>query len=197
MRDVTPESPSDNIFLEIFHYLKNFARNPMVEVGRLPDWNWPRVMFLQISLTIVSGIMSAIIMKSFSTWKLAQGIIVFPIVATTIGLILASFFYYYFQVFEKRTVSFVKLSTLVFLSNTFFYLFHIAAGYFAFSDILGMAFTGMLITVGLTENFQMEKRRSLRLVGVLFFLIFVIWVFEKMRDSRLVSSVSQSINESY
>src|SRR5688572_721871 len=101
MRDVTPETPTDNIFLEIFYYLKNFARNPMMEIGRLPDWNWPRVMFLQISLTIISGIMSAVIMKSFSTWKLAQGIIVFPIVATTIGLILASFFYYYFQVFEK------------------------------------------------------------------------------------------------
>jgi hypothetical protein len=194
MRDVTPDTPTDNIFLEIFHYLKNFAKNPMTEIGRLPEWNWTRVMFLQLILTVTSGVMSAFVVRNFSTWKLAQGIIIFPFVATTIGLILSSFFYYYFQVFEKRTVSFLKLVTLVFISNTFFYLFHIVAGYFAFGDILGMAFSGMLLIVGLTENFEMQKRRSIRLVGVLFALIFLVWAAEKLRDSRLVSSVSQSID---
>jgi hypothetical protein len=191
MRDVSPAH--DNIFREIFHYVSQFVRHPLKEIAHLPNWNWPRILIMQITLSVISGMGSALVMRDFSTWKLAQGIFVFPFVATIIGIIFASFFYYYFQVFEKRTVSFLKLVTMVFLANTVFYVFHIPSGYFAFSDILGMAFTSMLLTIGLTENFEMAKRRALRLIGVLFVLIFVIWAFEKMRDSRLVHSVDTGI----
>lgn len=195
MRDVSPAN-HENIFQEILHYLKGFIKNPLKEIGSLPDWTWNRILLMQILLSMISGFLAAIVSLNFGTWKLANGLIVFPFVATIIGLILASFFYYYFQVFEKTTVSFQKLSTMIFLSNTLFYLFHVVSGHFAFADILGMAFTGMLITVGLTENFQMQKRRALRLVGVLFFLIFIIWVFEKLRDTRLVNSVDTGSIES-
>ena len=108
------------------------------------------------------------------------------------GIILASFFYYYFQVFEKRTVSFIKLVIVVFLSNTVFYLFHSIAGLLVFFDILGMIFTGILLVVGLTENFQMPKKNSIRLVGALLFLIFSVWAVEKIQRSNLGTSINSS-----
>lgn len=194
MRDVTP-SGDMSVLQEIFLYLKDFFRNPLKEIRRLPSWNWPRILTMQMGFSILSGALSAIVTSEFSTWKLAQGIFVFPFVATVIGFILASFFYYYFQVFEKRTVPFIKLSTLVFLANTFFYLFHVASGFLAITDILGMAFTGMLLIVGLSDNFSLQKTKSIRLVGALFILIFVIWAFEKIQATRLVRSVNTGTME--
>lgn len=186
MRDVTPGSLP--IFNEIFSHLKKFATHPMDEIRRLPDWNWSQVFTLQIILSLVSGILSALVSREFGTWKILQAVIVFPLVSTLTGLILASFFYYYFQVFEKRTVSFLKLATMVFLANTVFYLFHSIAGLLAIIDILGMLFTGVLLIVGLTDNFQMPRKHSIRLVGILLALIFSVWVFEKLHDSRISNS---------
>ncbi len=188
MRDVTPESTS--ILKEIFSHLKKFAVHPVEEIRHLPDWNWSRVFTLQIVLSLISGTLSAIARTEFSTWKLAQAVIFFPFISTLTGLILASFFYYYFQVFEKRTVSFIKLSIVVFLSNTVFYLFHSIAGLLVFFDILGMLFTGILLVVGLTENFQMPKKNSIRLVGVLLILILSVWITEKIHNANLSTSVS-------
>ena len=190
MRDVTPGSLS--IPKEIFSHLKKFAVHPMEEIRHLPDWNWPRVFTMQIALSIISGLLSAVVRTEFSTWKILQAVILFPLISTFTGLILASFFYYYFQVFEKRTVSFIKLSTVVFLSTTVFYLFHSIAGLFAFFDILGMLFTGFLLVMGLTENFQMQKKNSIRLVGVLLALIFSVWIFEKIHEARMNTSASSA-----
>ena len=190
MRDVTPENSS--IPKEIFLYIKKFAVHPVQEIRHLPDWNWPRVFTLQVALSMVSGILSALVGTEFSTWKLLQAVIFFPFVSTLTGIILASFFYYYFQVFEKRTVSFIKLVIVVFLSNTVFYLFHSIAGLLVFFDILGMIFTGILLVVGLTENFQMPKKNSIRLVGALLFLIFSVWAVEKIQRSNLGTSINSS-----
>jgi hypothetical protein len=189
MRDVSPGPQS--LFYEIFYHLKNFARNPVQEIRHLPNWNWTRVLTMQLILSLMSGILSALASSNFSSWKLAQGVLVFPFISTVTGLILASFFYYYFQVFEKRTVSYIKLATLVFLANTVFYLFHALDGLLVFFDILGMTFTGFLLTVGLTDNFQMEKKRSLRLVGALLLLLIVaVWFIRQFRDDRLSRSVN-------
>src|SRR5690606_17311281 len=120
MRDVTPGSES--IFRDIFLYLKVFLRHPIHEIRHILDWNCLRVLTMHVLLVIISGILSAFLTTRFSTWKLAQGIFFFPIIATLIGIALASFFYYYFQIFEKRTVAFNRLCTLVFISMTVFYL---------------------------------------------------------------------------
>ena len=193
MRDVTPESSS--IIKEIFLHLKKFAVHPIQEIRHIPDWDWPRVLTLQIILSLISGLLSTLIKTDFSTWKLAQAVIFFPFISTLTGLILTSFFYYYFQVFEKRTVSFIKLAIVVFLSTTVFYLFHSIAGLLIFFDILGMIFTALLLVVGLTENFQMPKKNSIRLVGVLLILIFFVWVTGQIHNSRLSTTVnSESID---
>ncbi len=183
MRDVTPESSST--LKEIFFHLKKFAVHPIEEIKHLPDWNWTRVLTLQIILSLISGILSALVRSEFSTWKLLQAVVVFPFISTLTGLVLASFFYYYFQVFEKRTVSFIKLSIVVFLSTTVFYLFHSIAGLLIFFDILGMIFTGILLVVGLTENFQMPRKSSIRLVSVLLVLIFSVWATGQIHNARL------------
>lgn len=180
---MTPESSS--VLNEIFYYLKKFAAHPLQEIKHIPDWNWSRVLTLQIVLSLISGILSALVTTEFSTWKLLQAVVFFPLISTITGLILASFFYYYFQVFEKRTVSFIKLAIVVFLSTTVFYLFHSIAGLLVFFDILGMIFTGILLVVGLTENFQMPKKNSVRLVGVLVILVFSVWATGQVRNARL------------
>lgn len=183
MRDVTPESSS--ILKEIFFHLRKFAIHPIQEIKHLPDWNWTRVLTLQIILSLVSGLLSALVRTEFSTWKLLQAVVFFPFISTITGLVLASFFYYYFQVFEKRTVSFIKLAIVVFLSTTVFYLFHSIAGLLIFFDILGMFFTGILLVVGLTENFQMPRKNSIRLVSILLVLIFSVWITGQIHNSRL------------
>lgn len=178
---------------QIFLYLKNFLKNPLQEISYLPNWPWIVVLYVQVGLSMISGAIAGLI--TFNNWKVLQGVFLFPIVSTIIGLVLSSFFYYYFQVFEKKTVSYLKLTTLVFISYAPFYIFYIPSDYFAVSSLFGMAFTGMLLVVGLHSNFGLEKRRAIRMVGILFLLVFILWGYEKIRNMRMDRSAEQQMSD--
>ncbi|MCX7977970.1 MAG: hypothetical protein N2578_03105, partial [Bdellovibrionaceae bacterium] len=129
----------------------------------------------------------------FGTWRVLQGILLFPALTAIMGALLAVFLYYYFQVFEKRLVEYLRLLTLVYIANFIFLLFHIPAHYFPFADLIGLAFAAILLVVGLTENFALSRERSLRVIGVLFGMVVLIWLTEKVSyflSSRDIQSLS-------
>lgn len=162
--------------------LKNFARHPLDEVARLPDWSFKHVAVVQLIIAAVSGVLAGFMDPGF--WKILQGLILFPVFALILNLLLSSFFYYYFQIFERRTVSFQKLFALVFFASLPFFLFHVASYVFVIADLFGLAMTAVLLVIGLTENFQLHKKRSLRLIAVIFSLLFLLWVMERISSAR-------------
>lgn len=177
---------------EAIAYLKKYFRHPLEEIARLPDWTLRQVIVVHGLLALISGILAGLFPPG--VWKILQGLILFPILVTVMATLLSAFLYYYFQIFEKRTVSFVRIFTLVAFANLPFFLFHIPSSLFAPSDLFGLAMAAMLLAVGLTENFSLEKKRSIRLIGLLFGLLFLLWLGEKVinRATRMPDSVEDS-----
>lgn len=185
---------ASNFPREALLYVQKFLRRPLEEIARLPDWTLTQVLVVHGLLALVSGVLSGFF--PFGLWRVLQGLILFPILVSVMASLLSAFLYYYFQIFERRTVSYVKLFTLVAFSNLPFFLFHIPSALFPPSDLFGLAMASILLVIGLTENFGMEKRRSLRLVGLLFGLLFLLWLAEKVLSSRdrLPASLEQPLH---
>lgn len=179
MRDVTPKDPKSHVPIRtIVQYLIDFVKNPVQSISLLPDWNWTSLFLLQIVLAVLSGALAGLIKLAF--FAVAFGIIIMPVVSTIAALLLALFLYYYFQFFEKRTEDFRRIFTLVILSSLPFYIFQILSEYFAPVTLIGFAFTSLLAVVGLTENFNVTKKRAYQLVGFLSTVVVVAWILNRL-----------------
>lgn len=179
MRDVTPKDPNSHVPIKtIIQFLIEFVKNPIQNISLLPDWNWTSLFILQIVLAVLSGALAGLIKMAF--YAVAFGIIIMPVVSTIAALLLALFLYYYFQFFEKRTEDFRRIFTLVILSSLPFYIFQILSEYFAPVTLIGFAFTALLAVVGLTENFNVQKKRSYQIVGILFALVISAWLLNRL-----------------
>ena len=187
MRDVNPEKTLQELAQEAIAFIKKLAINPRAELAHLPEWSVKQVLIVQLGMSLVSGLITGFLPPTF--WKILQGIILFPLLASIMGALLAAFFYYFFQIFEGKLVSFPKLLTLVYFANFPFFLFHIASSIFPVSDIAGLAFTAALLMIGLSENFALERKKSIRLVGSIFSLLFLLWLIEKVLTYRQTHSL--------
>jgi hypothetical protein len=175
---------------------KIFLQNPIAKIGQLPNWSLKKNIVLQFVFASMTGLAAGLIAPGF--WRIMQGLILFPIIVTVMSSLLSCFFYYYFQIFENKTVPYSRLFELVFFADLFYFLFHIAAGLFPPADLIGLSMTALLLIVGLTENFSLERKRAIRLVGVLFSMLFLLWLSEKIANyqrSREPDSLGSFIQE--
>jgi hypothetical protein len=108
-----------------------------------------------------------------------------PFMAFFLTSLMAVFIYYYFQIFEKRTLDFKQIYILILFADIPFFLFQVASEILPPITLVGFAFTALLLAVGLTENFQLEKQKSLRLIGGLFLVVFLIWLWNLIEVRRL------------
>lgn len=160
-----------------------FFKNPIEHIKRLPKWSLRNILLVHFIFSIISGSLAGII--SLKIWNILFGVLAFPFVSMALTLVLGSLIYYYLQVFEKRSVDFVQLLSLVVFANFPFFIFQIASNYVPIVSIIGLLFTGFLLIVGLTENFKMTKKRAVRLVGTLWFMIFLVWLFNRLNVQKL------------
>lgn len=183
-RDVTPNnSPHLETTREVFNYIANYLRHPVEKIKHLPDWSWTVLLITLIVVSMVSGVITGLVPPNF--FRVMGGIIISPLVGITTTFIGSLFIYYYFQVYEKRTCSLRKIFTLVLFANIPFFIFQVGSELIPPITLVGFAFTALLMAVGLTENFQMEKRRSIRLVTILFGIVFILWLWNRIDISRL------------
>jgi hypothetical protein len=189
MRDVSePSQPGQNV-KNIVKYLLQFSKHPLHEIAHLPNWSWKTLIWLQIVCAMISGFIAGLTKPGF--FSILAGLIVTPLIATMMVSVLTAFLYYYFQVFEKRTVSALKLFTLTVLASVPFFILQIGSSLLPPITLIGFAFSTMLIAVGLTENFQMEKRRAIRLSLVLFAIVLLVWIGNKVSTYRLDRAANQ------
>jgi hypothetical protein len=184
-RDVTPNQSPQSLQTakEVIRYIVDYLRHPIQKIKTLPDWNWSTLIITLVAVSMVSGVVSGLIPPNI--YRIAGGLIVAPMVGTVTSLVGALFIYYYFQVFEKRTCSYRKIFTLILFANIPFFIFQTGSELIPPITLVGFAFTALLMAVGLTENFQMDKRRSLRLVTILFAIVFILWLYNRIEVARM------------
>lgn len=186
MREVNPEQADLNTTIkDVIDYLIQYIKNPAEKIKHLPHWSWTSLFVLQITLAIVSGVLSGLLKLNFYT--IMAGVFLMPIVSTVAALLLTTFFYYYFQFFEERTESFRKLLTFVILASIPFFIFQVISEYLRFISLIGFAFTSLLAIIGLTENFRVERKRAIVLVGSLFALALFTWIYTQYTTPNGIS----------
>ena len=181
-RDVTPGAHSETA-KQVFRYILDYLRHPVEKIKTLPDWSWAVLVITLVVLSMASGILTGLVPPNF--FRILGGVIISPIVGVVTTTVGALFIYYYFQVFEKRTCSLRRIFTLLIFANIPFFIFQVGSEIIPPITLVGFAFTALLMAVGLTENFQMDKRRALRLVTIMFAVVFIIWLWNRVDISRM------------
>lgn len=184
-RDVTPNQQPESVqtVKEVARYIVDYLRHPIQKIKAIPDWRWSTLIVTLVVVSMISGIITGLVPPNF--FRIMSGVIVSPMVAVVTAMIGALFIYYYFQVFEKRTCSLRRIFTLILFTNIPFFIFQTGSELIPPITLVGFAFTSLLMAVGLTENFQMEKRRALRLVTILFAIVFILWLWNRIDAAHL------------
>lgn len=179
-----------NEFYEVKIFLNRFLRHPINEIKNVPDWHWYRLIGVHSVLAALSGALRGFVDQKIS-FSIVAGLFISPIL-TLISLAVASlFFYYTFQIFLQKTVSPRRLFTVVMLANIPQLLFQIVSGYVPPISLVGMAFTALLLLVGFAENFQLEKRIVIRLIGFIYALFLALWIWGRVSSSQLEKNWNQ------
>lgn len=170
--------------LEILDFLKN----PIHGIRQIPTWTWREVLLCQAAISAATGVLTGLVSRSFVQMFLA--LFLSPIITAAIAGISTLFLYYAFQVISGRTLSFRQLYTLLFFSNIPFFIFQIVSDLIPPITLIGLAFTGLLLIVGLVENFQLPKKHVLYLVAAIYLAFFIIWTSNRVKSYLSEDSTS-------
>lgn len=190
-RDVTPNA-GDSIKQDIL-LIRDFLKNPIQKIRQPLSWSWKRTVLIYAIMSWVSGILNGLIPPN--VYNIAFGIFFLPLISLVTSHILTGFFFYYFQVFEKREENFLSLFHLVVLANIPFLITHTLSSLVPPITLIGLAFSALLLIVGLTDNFKLDKRKSIRLVVLLYVMVFAVWLWEKIDVNRISRSLSVPYQE--
>lgn len=169
--------------LDTKRVLLRFLRHPLHEIKNLPDWEWQRLIFLQVSVTAMSGALAGLIDKKISL-SILVGLFTMPILTFISLTVCTLFFYYCFQIFANQTISLRKLFTVILFANIPYFIFQILAGLVPPITLVGLAFTAILLLVGFVETFGIDRKLAIRIIGGLYALILCMWIWEQINSSR-------------
>lgn len=160
-------------FTEVFSYLKRYAKNPVLTVRQVPEWDWPTIIIFQTSLAAASGLVAGLVGKSLA--KILGGLILLPVSSTAMIAVGSFFIYYTFLYWFKKEISFRKLFNVLVICNIPFMVLHTISSLLPPILLVGFLITSLLLIVALVENFQAPKKYVIRLIGGLFGAYFIFW----------------------
>lgn len=134
---------------------------------------WPAISSLVFGSALVSGVLVGLLSNSFLDFLI--GLLLFPLTSLVITLIFAFFIYYYFSLFRSTFLEFRRLASIVSLAMVPYFLVHTFSSFAPPIDLIGFALTGLLLIVGLVEQFSLDRRTCVRLIGGLGVGFFIIW----------------------
>lgn len=187
VRDVNSSSLIDQLKID-FQFILEFLKNPIQNISRFPNWSWKKTVLINVILSVAAGTLNGLIPPN--VYNIAYGLIFMPLITLIMIHILSGFFYYYFQVFEKRTVDFLNLLRMVVLSHIPYLILHSLTSLLPPLVLLGFAFSALLLIVGLTDSFSLDKKRAIKLVSVLYAMVFLVWLWERVDTRRLSRTFS-------
>lgn len=173
-----------NELLDVKKVLLTYIKHPIQQIKYLPDWHWPKLILVQAAFTAVCGALAGLLEEKI-IFSVIAGLISMPFITLVTVAVSSLFFYYCFQIFADKTVSFRKLFTIVFFANIPHFIFQIASGYLPPVILVGLAFTALLLVVAFTEHFVVEKKLVIRIIAALYAIFFVIWIIGRINSSRI------------
>lgn len=161
--------------------LGSFLKDPLGSVRRPFDFSWPLIIALLASCALVSGGISGAI--SGQRLDFIVGLFVFPITSVVSSIVFGFFIYYFFSLYRSTFLDFRRLMSLVSVAVVPYFLFHSVAGYLMPIDLLGFAFTCVLMIVGLVEQFGLERKLCSKLMFSVAVLFCIAWTAAAIRGA--------------
>ena len=159
----------------LFSYLVSLVRNPVQEIKSLPSIHWKTLIIFQFCLCALSVVFSNLL----APYAISFTNIMIALVSSVLALSLSSlFFYYFFLILYNKEISFVKIFTLVLFSHIPFAIFHLASNIFPPADLVGLGISGILMIIGLVENFDIPKKLSIQLMLSLYSIFIIYWIVQ-------------------
>jgi len=191
--NLNPKQQFSDTIKNILKYFKVYFKNPLFAIKNIPDWDWLTVLLIQLCLSLLIGVVSDLF--SQDNLIIFKGIFIFPLSSFLTTFLGAGFFYFLFLIFFNLETSFLKLYTIVFLSHVPFLILRIVKVWIAPIELIGFAATTALLTVGFVENFQLPKKKMIRIFGALYTVYFLMWIFQQIYQSKNALDFKNKVNE--
>lgn len=170
--------------LELKNFLIPFIRHPMDKIQNIPYWDWSRIILLQVLITTTIGAVKGFATQSKIFSSVLGGFFSFPLLTLITMMISTLFVYYSFQIICSQTLSFRKLYLIVLLANIPFFLIQVIAVFLQPLILVGLAFSTVLIIMGITANFKIDKKIVIKIIGTLYLIYALIWTAGKLNSMR-------------
>lgn len=175
-------------------YLLLFARNPIEKIKHVPTFDWPHLIFFIGALAAISISLNGIVGQYFN-FNMILAVLLFPVASIVVTFIMSGFFYYTFLFFLDKKIEFKSLVTVILFATIPYYIFEIAEPAFKAVRLIGLLFSSVLVIVGLVENFGLNKKFVIRLVGAAVVVYFILWGLAMLNENQ--SRIQQQNMDKY
>ena len=149
----------------------------------MPEWDWKTLVVLQLLTSLISSFIASLV--NLNIWRILQGILVIPPVSLITAGVSSLFLYYAFLFLTQQTLPAKDIFTLVILSNIPFFIFHTFSTFFPPITLLGFLFSALLLVVGLVERFGLPRPLVMKVVGSIWCVYLIIWIFGQIESYQL------------
>lgn len=166
---------------EVIFFLPQFLKNPIEGMKRVPSWDWPTVIILEVLLTTVTSVLGGIVARHILA--ILGGLIVGPIMGLVLSFIIAGILYYCSLFILKTELEFRKVFVVVVLAKVPSQILGILSPLARPIVLVCIIFSALLLIVGMVENFMLDKKKVTQIVGTIAGLLIVYWIFGTIMDA--------------
>lgn len=158
----------------LLKYLLSFIVSPIEALKQLPRTEWKSLIIFQITGAVAVCLFSFLFNRNILHTVLNLAIV--PTVLIFCSYLVAFTIVGYFKVFEKREIPFLGIYTLVVISLIPYLIAFPFFPLFPPLSIVACVFSAIAMSVGLVENFRVDKQSALKLMGALVLVFVFIWI---------------------
>lgn len=174
-------------FVEANRTLLRFARNPVAQMGALPDWDWNFLLICQAIAAASAGVLAGLVSRNFM--GVIAGLIFVPLSNALMTAVLSGILYYFFAYAMKQVVPYRSIYTHFVFAQLPGLCTMIVAPLFAPLILVGVAASCLLLWIGLSLNHKLEKK-TLGKVIVAFYAVFIgYWIFSQIGNRNKVEAL--------
>ncbi len=187
-----PKQQLGDSLKDLLKYFGMYFKNPLYAIKNIPNWDWVTLLVVQFILSLMIGVVADLFAQD--SLIIFRGAIIFPLSSFLTTFLGTGFFYFLFLIFFNTEPPFLKLYKVVFLSHVPFLILRIVKVWIAPIELIGFAATTALLTVGFVENFQLPKKKMIRIFGALYAIYFLMWIFQQIYTSKTTIDFKSRVN---
>ncbi len=148
---------------EILKFLPAYLKNPVEGIKRVPSWDWPTVILLEILFSAATGFLTGIVARHFLS--VVAGLILAPIMGLILSFIISGVVYYACLFILRTEVEFRRIFVIVVLAKIPSQILGILTPLIKFVTFGSIIVTALLLIVGISENFMLERKKVSQIIG--------------------------------